>query len=201
MSRVYQRSELGLKRFIKLCTETNAKTVLDIGCGEDRRHSDLMSAAGLSVETNDFFPNADHIGVYTDIDFNGRQFDAIWASHVLEHQLDVQKFLRKTHKDLKESGVLCITVPPLKHKIVGGHLNLFNLGLLMYHLIVAGYDLKHAYYGQYGYNISIVVQKKSIENFPILAYDSGDIDKLAPYFPFHVSEKFEGDGLNMHSNL
>ena len=200
-SKKYKRSELALNKFIELCSKNESKIILDVGCGHDFFHTGMLRNAGLTVETNDFFDSCDHIGPYTELKFD-KQYDGIWTSHVLEHQLNVQEFLRKCHADLKEGGILAITVPPLKHSIVGGHLNLFNLGLLFYHLVVAGFDLsKDCYFGQYGYNISVVVKKKSITDFPSLNYDSGDINTLSKYFPIKVEERFDGDGMNIRGTL
>ena len=92
-------------------------------------------------------------------------------------------FLKKIYKDLKEEGWLCITVPPMKQQIVGGHVSLWNAGLILYHLILAGFDCSTAKILEYGYNISIVVQKISIKKQLNLVYDSPDMDEIRPYLP------------------
>ena len=61
-------------------------------------------------------------------------------SHVLEHQFDPQRFLRKIYECLNPDGVLALTVPPRKDEIVGGHVSLWNGGLLLYHLVLAHLD-------------------------------------------------------------
>ena len=121
------------------------------------------------------------------------QFDAVWASHVLEHQLNVNLFIKKLFLDCKEDGVVAITVPPIKKQIVGGHLSLWNAGLLMYNIVVALYDCSQCEILRYGYNISIIIRKKTIKNFPVLSFDKGDIRLLSNYFPDNISEPFEGD--------
>ncbi len=131
------------------------------------------------------------IGDYNNYQFKNK-FDCIWASHVLEHQVDTHSFLKKTYKDLNIDGILAVTVPPLKHEIVGGHVSIYNMGLLLYRLILAGFDCSQAHCIRYGYNISIIVKKKPAK-LPHLDYDSGDIDKLSHYFPFKACENFHGN--------
>jgi hypothetical protein len=117
------------------------------------------------------------------------QFDGIHAAHVLEHQLNPHNFLKKIFSELKEEGWLCITVPPLKHNIVGGHVSLWNAGLILYHLVLAGFDCRKAKIKQYGYNISVIVQKISIKEKPLLVYDGSDMNFIKKYIP---SFKFNG---------
>jgi SAM-dependent methyltransferase len=176
-------------------------SVLDIGSGAGR-HADILEAQGKDVTAIDFGRSVyfqqkrsrrrEIIGNYYEYKFR-RQFDLVWASHVLEHQPNPNLFLRKIHADLKEDGWLAITVPPLKHEIVGGHVTLWNAGLLLYQLIMAGFDCREAWIKKYWYNISVIVKKKSIRSLPELHYDSGDIDRLQAFFPAGCGERFDGD--------
>lgn len=162
-------------------------TVLDLGSGEGL-HAEILRKARKEVTTISL-GKADIVG-----DFNTTElgtYDCIWASHVLEHQRNVGLFLEKCFNCLNDNGILAITVPPLKHGIVGGHLSLWNAGLLLYNLILAGFDCSAAAVKEYGYNISVVVRKKQAE-FPLLAMDYGDIEKLSHLFPFHAEHGFDG---------
>lgn len=179
-----------LAKFISLCTPE--MKILDIGSGVDELHSFFMRNANLNVQTNDIFPNSDIIGFFENLDFKN-QFDAVWCAHVLEHTLNPHNFLQKINQVIREDGILCITVPPLKHEIVGGHINLFNPGLLIYRLILAGFDCKDSYLWTYGYNISIIMKVKKIYKLPELIYDNGDIELLAQYFPMVVHQNFNGN--------
>lgn len=186
-----------LKRFIQMC---NPKMkILDIGSGIDELHASFMKTKSLNVLTNDIFPSNDIIGLFDNINFK-ESYDAIWCAHVLEHTLNPHNFLLKINSIIKENGVLCITVPPLKHEIVGGHINLFNPGLLIYRLILAGFDCKDSYIWTYGYNISIIMRVKKIHKLPDLIYDNGDIELLAPYFPLTVEQNFDGN-FNFAGNI
>ena len=167
-------------------------TMLDIGAGDPPVHAHKFQAAGLDVYTNDLYDTADYVGMYTTLPPFEEQFDNIWCSHILEHQRNVGVFLDRVHGDLKEGGLLAITVPPFKPNIVGGHLTLWNMGLLMYNLILARFDCSGAWYSSYGYHHSIVLAKRTI-TLPPLSYGRGDIEALAPYFPIQVRQGFHGE--------
>jgi SAM-dependent methyltransferase len=172
------------------------KTVLDIGSGAGTQ-ARLLREAGKRVTTISMLPPADVIGDYVRLPF-AEPFDAIWASHVLEHQPNVNLFLSKCYSDLRENGILAITVPPHKDAIVGGHVALFNPGILIYNLILAGFDCSEArvsplYAGKVTipYNISVIVQKKRA-NLPQLIHDQGDVSRLAEFFPVPAYDGFSG---------
>jgi SAM-dependent methyltransferase len=165
--------------------------VLDVGSGQSERHAELIKQAGHTVETNDFFDNNTYIGDYNTLEIK-KVYDGLWCAHCLEHQLNVQSFLRKIHTNLKEDGWLAITVPPLKHLIVGGHLSLWNAGLLLYNLVIAGFNCKDAKVKTYDYNVSVIVKKKTLE-LPQLKYDNGDLLTLSDYFPPQLQRTERGD--------
>lgn len=185
----------GIQALEKIVMEYKPKHVLDIGSGQGL-HAKIMREAGIEVVTVDF-ENADitgnYMGLWNALENEG-PFDCIWCCHVLEHQLNINAFLTKIHHDLTEGGVLAITVPPAKHEIVGGHVTLWNAGLLLYNLILAGFDCSEARIKQYGYNISVIVEKSPVIVMPDLNYDHGDITKLAKFFPEpYRHEGFNGD--------
>jgi SAM-dependent methyltransferase len=182
----------------RLLKYTDAERILDIGSGLGLQ-AQILRSAGRHVTTLSLLPPADIIGDY--LDFNvGKPFDAIWASHVLEHQPDVGAFLRKCFADLREDGILAVTVPPLKDDLVGGHVALFNQGTLVYNLILAGFDCADARVSpvyanapdQPPYNISVIVRKKHAELPADLTYDAGDIERLAHFFPCPVAQNCDG---------
>ena len=153
--------------FIKLIQEYSFDIVLDIGSGQGV-HASILTDIGKRVDTVDFGTSfyakkrensISYIGNYLDIKFP-KQYDCIIANHILEHQPNPNLFLKKIFNDLKTNGILLITVPPLKHQIVGGHVTLWNAGLLLYNLILAGFDCSKAKCKEYGYNISIILQKQ-----------------------------------------
>lgn len=173
------------------------KRVLDIGCGSGA-HAEIMRKLGREVVTISMTGKADFVGDYLDYKPE-REFDAIWASHVLEHVPNVGLFLKKCFRELRQNGVLAITVPPYKPELVGGHLTLWTPALLLYNLILAGFDCSDARVspcyangpGQPPYNLSVLVRKKEAILPPLLC-DAGDIERLAPYFPCPVWQNIDG---------
>lgn len=187
----------GSEALWRLLECNDVRTVLDIGSGTGEQAA-IMRAAGRKVITVSMEEPADHLGDFCGMVFD-EQFDAIWASHVLEHQPDVGFFLRCCFETLRDGGVLAITVPPIKHDIVGGHLTVWNAGLLLYNLIIAGFDCRTARVspvyssgpGYPPYNISVIVRKVAA-HLPALRFDSGDIERLAAFFPCPVKQGFDG---------
>lgn len=189
----------------KLLNDFEFKNVLDLGCGEGW-HTRHFAKRGKKVTAVDYRQHErlnirelekfnvefifQDIMEYTSVG----QVDALWCSHVLEHQLNPNLFLIKLHSLLKEDGVLAITVPPLKHEIVGGHVTIWNAGLLLYHLVLAGFDCAGASILRYGYNISVIVNKRSIVLPKEIGFCNGDIEKLAKYLPTgELTQGFNGD--------
>jgi len=97
--------------------------------------------------------------------------------------LNVQNFLLKVRDALTENGILAITVPPLKHKIVGGHVSLWNGGLMLYRLVLAGFDCKEAKILRYSNNISVILRKREVDVLGDIEYDRGDIRKIRKFLP------------------
>lgn len=188
-SDVKMRGKKALEYLIENCTFT---TVLDIGCGEGKHSKRFVEAdkkvTAIDYGKSEYFNHNDRVDVIID-DFNQysfkQKFDCVWASHILEHQLNVNIFLKKIFNILNDDGILAITVPPAKLNVVGGHVSIWSAGLLIYNLILAGFDCSEAIVGQYDYDISVIVKKSSIPDdvFNIISYDVGDIRILRPYFP------------------
>ena len=153
--------------------------VLDIGCGEEV-HAQAFKEVGKDVTTVSLRPPANYVSDYLSLKL--KQFDIIWCSHCLEHQPNPNLFLEKVFDDLKDGGWLVITVPPNKDELVGGHVTLWNEGVLLYQLVLAGFNCRRAKVGRYGYNISVIVQKNEVL-LPELEMDFGDIEKLSEFFP------------------
>jgi SAM-dependent methyltransferase len=168
-------------------------TVLDVGCGNGA-HAREFERAGKKVTTIAYTGEADIIGDYLTTDFKSR-FDCLWLSHVLEHQKNVGLFLQKCFSDLNKGGILAVTVPPMKQQIVGGHLTCWNAGLLLYNMILAGFDCSEAKVKTYGYNVSVIVRKKQVPEKVLasLVWDCGDIERLSRFFPFEAKQDFNGN--------
>jgi SAM-dependent methyltransferase len=198
------------EKILKKMIQFDFKTVLDVGAGAFD-HSNKFIDDGRIVDAVDFGEsvyyqpeNTDRIrnvfiGNFNTIEFT-EKYDALWCSHILEHQLNVNHFLVKVNSLIKEGGYLGIVVPPRKPFIVGGHLTLWNAGLLLYNLVIAGFDCsENCKILQYDYNIGLIIKKKQIEEFPDdLTMDKGDLEKLAPFFPFDTKHGFNGDIMKLN---
>lgn len=192
----------GSEALQRLLAYDDVKTVLDVGSGAGD-HAAVMRTAGKRVTTVSLEPPADIIADFATALVPGN-FDAIWASHVLEHQPDVGQFLRRCFQSLRPDGILAITVPPHKPNVVGGHLTTWNTGILLYNLIIAGFDCREARVSDcYSsgtapdgkpyprYNLSVIVRRRTAR-LPPLRFDSGDIARLAEFFPCPVTDGFDG---------
>lgn len=183
-------------------------TILDIGCGTELQHAKEFDMLGYEVDGLDIFDEEDFavdniLKEYIQNDFSNmgsrigvQLWDCLWCSHTLEHQRNVGVFLDKMHEYSKTDSLVAITVPPRKDAIVGGHVSLWNAGLLLYNLVLSGFDCSRAMVTTEGYNVSVVVEKADIREelseIP-LEYNNGDIFKLKKFFP---PELFKGP----HSN-
>ena len=179
-------ADQALANFLKMLTPT--ERVLDIGSGAGL-HADAIRRAGHIVFTNDIDGDVDFCMDYMAVKTDWK-FTAIWCSHVLEHIPDPHSFLRKVFDDLADDGLVAITVPPSRTKLVGGHINQFTPATLAYRMILAGFDCSEARVGIYGYNQSIIVKKRKVPDYVLndLAMDNGDIARLASYFPWKVHQ-------------
>ncbi len=194
----------------KLLQDYDFTSVLDIGSGEGL-HANVLKNHNKLVTTIDYgasiyFQAAKGeeeaaknviIADFNEYNFTSK-YDAVWCSHVLEHQPNPNIFLTKIYSLLNDDGVLAITVPPARNTMSGGHLTNWNAGLLLYNLVLAGFDCRDASILKYGYNISVIV-KKAPAVHPNLSYDSGDLRKIknclpnVKFFPTENDDLFSGN--------
>ena len=81
-------------------------------------------------------------------------------------------------------GVLAVTVPPYESVIMGGHVSLWNAGLLLYRLVLAGVNCRDAQIKTYDWDISVIVSVKEIIDVrDKLVYDMGDLRTIREYLP------------------
>jgi SAM-dependent methyltransferase len=149
-------SHLGLA---KLVTEYEFSNVLEIGsrCGTAARAFEFLGKKVYSVEILEAY-EASVCGDYLDARFP-EPFDAIWCSHVLEHQRHLGRFCEKMFDDLRPGGVLALTVPTSLSPLLIGHCNIFTPLHLIYHLILAGFDCSAAKLKCYDWQMTLLVRK------------------------------------------
>lgn len=203
----------------KLIKDYQFKSVLDIGCGEGV-HSDIFLENKKDVTAVDygnspyFKKNKNRIGTIIG-DFNEykftEQYDCVWCSHLLEHQLNPNMFLIKVNSVLKEGGVLAITVPSIEREnkncytVVGGHVTCWYAGILLYQLVLAGFDCSEASVKKYrysrGYNVSVIVKKRKINVLDKLVFDNGDIKTIQKYLPKSIEFKPNQSDIKFNGNI
>lgn len=180
----------------KLITEYQFNDILDIGSrnGTSARLFSFLGKNVTTIEMSEDF-EADYVGDYLEVSFP-QQFDAIWCSHVLEHQRNIGTFLDKIYQDLKEDGVLVITVPSSLCPLMIGHPNIFTPLHLVYHLILAGFDCQNVSIKYYDWQFTILLQKKSnnIKSISLASTHYADstpialVEDLLHYFPLNIPE-------------
>lgn len=183
----------GYEAIERVAKYDDIKTVLDIGSwnGEQAK---FLRQKGFNVKTIDMNVGADINGDYLKVELE--PFDCIWCSHTLEHQPNVGIFLKKCFNDLNDNGLFAVTVPSANkymkdNKVVDGHLTYWNAGLLLYNLVVAGFDCSKARVATYNDEVSVLVRKVKAD-LPLLSGDRGEIDRLAKFFPMPVKQGFNG---------
>lgn len=77
----------------------------------------------------------------------------------------------------------------MKQEIVGAHVSLWNPGLLLLRLVLAGFDCSEASVLVYGYDISVVLKKKTIKESDLaeLSHDRGDLLILKNIFRIRLN--------------
>jgi SAM-dependent methyltransferase len=184
------RSHLGLA---KMVTDYSFSDVLEIGSrhGVAAQLFKFLGKELTTIEIDGTF-SSDISGNYVKTDF-GKQFDAIWCSHVLEHQRHPGHFIDKLFSDLKEGGVLGLTVPSALSPLMLGHFTIWTPLHLIYNLIGAGFDCRDVRCKNYDWQFTILLQKLSHEHPQINVAETpemqgkldeiGYVPEVLAYFP------------------
>ncbi len=195
----------GFHELLEAAPLSSEQFILDIGLGNGDA-SRFFVSKGLNVTATAFssqnFQNPERelkeVGVKVvnalvdALPFEDESFDAIWCSHVIEHTLNPGLALREIRRVLKHDAWLFIMVPPYKSKIAGGHLMTgWNIGQLIYVLLLCGFNVKDGHFARLGYNVTGFV-RKSGQPLPPLYSDIGDLEALTNYWPTPFFQGFEG---------
>ena len=194
---------------LELLSFDGYKSVLDIGTGKAqiaKYFADKgFSVTGTGLSLNSYEINFNELNRDKKIDiiecnvekmpFKDDSFDIIIMSHVLEHCYNTGMALAEVKRVLSQDGVLCIFVPPHDDFVCAGHVSMgWNVGQLMYTLLINGFDIKEGKFAQYGYDVTGIVRKRNSE-LPHIRGDRGDIHILDQQgqWPIPIVSK---DGLN-----
>lgn len=178
-------------------------TILDIWLGDGDASLFFLEqwlevyATWVNIESYDLNSNLqDKITLkesfVTKLDFPDDMFDIVWASHILEHEINPGLAFQEIRRVLKNGGKCIICLPPYKTKIVWGHVNTgYTLWQMMYQLLLSRYNIQWWSFIKYGYNLCAIVEKDDSIKLPELRYDKGDIETLSWLFPFEAIQWFE----------
>lgn len=185
---------------LQYCRRLSPRTVLDVGSGGGQ-HASAFASDGANVTCVDLGTSiyaktsqtVERVRVIN-TDFErwqaDRQYDLVWASHVLEHQRNLGRFIEQLIACCSPSGHVAVIVPTPHRRLWGGHLTLWTPGLLAYNIVLAGVDLSDAELA-YGYRETWIVFRPTKVSLPELTFDSGDLDLLSPFLPKGFRENSE----------
>lgn len=180
------------------------KTILDVGTGDGSaakffsEHKKNVSATGYGSVENSLSKR--EIKLYESVNleklpFADGEFDAVWCAHVLEHCMNIGVALSEIRRILGSEGILFLSVPEYSPHIVCGHVSTgWNLGQLMYVLILAGFDAKNGHFINYQGHLTAFIRKGKMHE-ELLSFDIGDIAVLNRHFPKNLKAPrgFNGD--------
>lgn len=176
-------------------------SVLDVGAG-NLSHSIYFAERGKRVTAVDFgksvyFQDADNrpikhsIEVIEDDFLNlpkGQTYDLVWASHVIEHQVNPGFFLQKCLSHVSEGGYLAITAPYPHENMWSGHVGFWTPGTLAYNIVLAGNSATSSASIDGHGEFFAIFKKKTIRLPEELAMDMGDLGILREHLPQAVSD-------------
>ncbi|MHB9035621.1 MAG: class I SAM-dependent methyltransferase [Armatimonadota bacterium] len=181
---------------------------LDIGFGQGQltkwlcRMGKSVTATGIAFDSYccDIEQFRSEYGVlveecYVDnMPFADKSFDGVIMSHILEHCPNMQLALQEVRRVLLDTGYLFIFVPPHSDRVCAGHISVgWNIGQLMYVLLLNGFDVKHGMFTRLGHNVAACV-RKNLQPLPPLRGDRGDIAILNQHdlfpVPVHTSDGY-----------
>ena len=73
--------------------------------------------------------------------------------------------------------------------------------MLLYHLVLAGFDCSDAIVKTYGYNVSVILRKRTINVEPFITFDGPDIGKIQKYLPAELCFKKTSYDVQFNGNI
>lgn len=186
-------------RLLEYAPISSCREVLDIGIGKGQvaqwfaKKGMKVIGTGIAIEsygmdraTLDRF-NIDIVECDVEkMPFEDDRFDCVVMSHVLEHCRNVGAALGEVRRVLKQNGVLLIFVPPADDLVCAGHVSVgWNIGQLMYVLLLNGFRITDGLFAEFNYNVCGFVRKDELA-LPPIRMDRGDIAIMKERFPVEL---------------
>ena len=137
--------------------------VLDIGGGPGHQTQWLREQGYDAVSVDLQPPDADV--PWLDLDAHALMLpdgtvDAVWTHHAFEHMRDPLRALAEVNRVLRPDGWLFFTVPDTDGVVSSGHINRYDMPLLVYHLAMCGFDCAGGYFGKFRSHLRAAVRKR-----------------------------------------
>lgn len=189
----------GLLTLLQQTRKFDFNSIMDIGTGDGfaaRFFNEIgkkVTVTGYDMDAYLSAPIPESIAIIKNvdvcamIDIPDESFDAVWCCHVLEHVLNPGLALCEMRRILKPDGYLFLVLPEYAPYLVGGHVTPgWNLGVLMYVLILSGFDVRNGEFINHCWNITGFVKKGEPVNTDVLRFDKGDLEILSRLFPDNI---------------
>lgn len=149
-------------------------SVLDIGAGPGFQ-TQWFIQQGKDAKAVDLCPpRVDVPWVNADahtLPFNDASVDAVWTHHAFEHIRDPLGALLEASRVLKPGGYLFFTVPDTDGVVSNGHINRYDMPLVVYHLAMCGFDTLTGCFGKFRSHLRAVVRKIDTPDGPCSVRD------------------------------
>lgn len=175
-------------------------TILDIGCGPGIHLNYFRSKelVGTGLDRNpDYFRfhgEIEHVEGIRQLD--GRQFDYVFASHVLEHYPNTFATILDWRCYLKDGGTMIIFVPPFNRDVSNDHWSTgWNVGQLAMTLVAAGFDCRNSTFYQTANQVFGFGEKRE-------GAASFMIDEALPFLPSGMKQGLSrGEFANLRGDI
>lgn len=137
-------------------------SVLDIGAGPGYQTQWLIENGKQAVAFDLVPPRVDVPNAQGDahaLPFDDASVDAVWTHHAFEHMRDPLGGLMEISRVLKPGGYLFFTVPDTDGVISNGHINRYDMPLVVYHLAMCGFDTLTGCFGKFRSHLRATVRK------------------------------------------
>lgn len=141
----------------------SGSNVLDIGGGPGYQ-TQWLREQGYNATSVDLSPptvNVPWVNANAHaLPFDDATVDAVWTHHAFEHFRDPLGALAEVNRVLRDGGWLFFTVPDTDGVVSSGHINRYDMPLVIYHLAMCGFDCATGRFGKFRSHLRAAVCKR-----------------------------------------